>query len=612
MNKIVYSDKEFDALFLSDIWELEALLSFQEFSKTIMRAYIKIMAGHHGLSERQMYFLAQEWAEIAIAAFCDTLFRLHKQNKIEVLEVESKLDDKINSFLLSCSGLHPGCSRKFRIKLSNLISGCFGAKTFDESIMNAPQNVTLEGVLKGRKVTDYQFYPRIMLRKIGRYIQCNFYRRLRKWYLDTFRKNEKNIHKIAMVDPGKFDRLLMQMPGITWKVLTREKYLVDLVVTPGKREKLYLKLLEKFKVATKAVSYPLEIAEDSRNKLSEVLFAVLMATAPTNILDREKLRSCLEKIKEDLVSYEVKAVIARGAYENGLLASAAIELGLPLILMQLGGGFGIVEHSDGLYEMQLNHADHYLGFGWFRDKTGKTALGETKLHKISSPDLNIYAKIGLKHGLRKNNGHILFSPFVHSFLYRTELWNGYYPENALRVRREMAQLFQVLSDNDPNYSNYEIYIKLKAFGFQIFQDYEYLFKPIDFPLNTQEFYLTRGFAQEYFPYMQLHVMDGICTGLMYSLAYNFPSVAYWDMKTYIVTPQAESIFKELQRQGVIGTCAEEMAESIKRFMHHPDEWQCKGLQEVRDAFVDNFGRCNLNWESEIKNIIKIKCIHNNS
>lgn len=75
MNTQLNIEKEIDNMLLDDIWSLSELLPYRQFSKDVMDIYIGILAKYHGLSGRQMRFLANEHAEVAIAAFCDTFYR---------------------------------------------------------------------------------------------------------------------------------------------------------------------------------------------------------------------------------------------------------------------------------------------------------------------------------------------------------------------------------------------------------------------------------------------------------------------------------------------------------------------------------------------------------
>lgn len=591
MKTTILSNKELDSLLMSDVWTREDLFPYRKFSKEVISVFMNILAGHLEISAKQARFLANEQAEISVAVFCDTLFRLHKQGRLA--GAGNKNEPEIQEFILRCVGLHPGLSRKFRASLCNLIIESYGGCHIDETNITEPTEVRIEDVLRKENILDNEMGKTdYYLNKYSKWLS----RRIRTIVMDGIRPNLK-MPRIAIMYPEYFDRSLMS-PCIKWVPIKSDESISDLVVEPNKRQELYIQLLEKFKMAIENMEFPLIVAEGLKRKLFDILFAVFIVLAPANILDRVKLRERLKLLKSRLDEMKVGALISKGTYGNGMLAAAAVGAKLQVISMQMGGGFGILDLVDGFYEMQLNHFDHYFGLGWKRDTIGLTAAGKTELHAFSDPGLFELSEKGRNHRIRANRGKILFSPFVHSFLYRTELWHAIYPENSLRMRMEMEKFFALFGLQDPEYNNYKIYVKLKAFSYIMYKEYEYLFGMINYPFGTRIRFLTKGVAQEYFSNVQLHLTDSLCTGFMCSLVYNLPTVAYWDRKTQTLTPQAEPVFKELNKLGVLACSAEEMAESAKKFMHYPEEWDRRELQTARQAYVDGFAKSGSDWEKE--------------
>jgi hypothetical protein len=583
---------------MSDLWTLEELLPFRRFSKEVIAAYLGCLAEHLGITERQARFLANEQAEIAAAVFCDTYYRLHKQGYLPGAGNGSK--PAVTEFISRCQGLHPGFSRKFRAGLASLISTSYGGKPLNEDKISEPVEVRIEDVVKKEDIAERRTV--ILNGRIKKYSDW-FGRQINKLLKNGIRP-DRQMPRIAVMCPEYFDRALMALPGIKWVPIGWEESRADLIVEVNKRQELYGNLLDSYKLAGEKSELPLLTPDGPKGNLTDILLAVFVVLMPVNVLDKEKLHERLGVLRGKLEGINIQAVISKGTYGNGLLAAAAIGLGVPLISMQMGGGFGVLDLVEGLYEIQLHHFDHYFGDGWRREDSGLTAEGRTELHTFTDPGLSELAKLGKGRDRRANQNKLLFSPFVHSFLYRMELWHANYPENSLRIRQEMEKFFALFSRLDPEYGNYEIFVKLKAFSYKLFKGKEYLFGFMNYPSVTKLKYLTRGVAQEYFGDVQLHLTDSICTGLMCSLVYNFPTVAYWDKRTQTLTSQAEPVFKELEKQGVLACSAEAMAEAARKFMHYPEEWERRELQDARQAYVAGFARSGPDWEKDFSAVLK--------
>jgi putative transferase (TIGR04331 family) len=100
------------------------------------------------------------------------------------------------------------------------------------------------------------------------------------------------------------------------------------------------------------------------------------------------------------------------------------------------------------------------------------------------------------------------------------------------------------------------------------------------------------------------VMDYPGTSMHICMALNIPILLYWDTDDWSFSKDADRIFKEMRKVGILCKSGKKLADFINK-----EEisiwWNSADVQKVREQFVNLFARCDDNWTSSWLNVLKV-------
>ena len=149
----------------------------------------------------------------------------------------------------------------------------------------------------------------------------------------------------------------------------------------------------------------------------------------------------------------------------------------------------------------------------------------------------------------------------------------------------------------------QLFIKIKGFGYQLFTNYKYLLFPKIELEHIDVEYLSYSVSNIYFDSIDLHFFDGLSTTFAQSMAYNIPSVCFWNKELFLIKPDYQSLVNKLIDVGIIVTNPEEVYTSMKRLYNDPAWWYGNEVQKVRNEFIFLFAFYNENWQYKIQSTL---------
>jgi len=95
---------------------------------------------------------------------------------------------------------------------------------------------------------------------------------------------------------------------------------------------------------------------------------------------------------------------------------------------------------------------------------------------------------------------------------------------------------------------------------------------------------------------KLLILDHPYTTLILAMASNIPTICFWDIKSFPLSQQAEPLFEDLRRAGIIFENGEEAARKINDIYDNVEEWWAQDdIQEARRSWVEQYAYSKTNW-----------------
>lgn len=100
---------------------------------------------------------------------------------------------------------------------------------------------------------------------------------------------------------------------------------------------------------------------------------------------------------------------------------------------------------------------------------------------------------------------------------------------------------------------------------------------------------------------KLMILDNPSTALLYTLAFNTPTILFWDKNHWQFREEAVNYLDELEDAGIYYSNPEDAARMVNKISDDPGSWwNNKIIQEIRERFANNFARISPNYIREIK------------
>lgn len=326
---------------------------------------------------------------------------------------------------------------------------------------------------------------------------------------------------------------------------------------------------------------------ESRDHLTQIIIDTLQWNMPLNFIENYQLE-CAKSTRR--FPYTVGALLGDWMTDDTFKLWGALnsEKGVKTIAMQHGGGYGALKHhSYALLERE--NVDFFISWGW---KNKNNILPVSSIY-ISQFHL-IFKKICNQSKILENNRLILWA--VTEFVkYPTELSIVGYGENYLQSQYKFAAgLSSSVLDR--------VTMRLRH------SDWSEKWKNLHdkFPGLTihQPNFNDKASFFDQLSAADILIVDNLNTVYLYGLAFNIPTIIFWDPNVWLLTDYAKPYFKALQNVGVFHDSPESAAAMLNKVAANPTEWwESEDVQAARKLYCDTYTRTSDHWLKEWSDLL---------
>ena len=259
------------------------------------------------------------------------------------------------------------------------------------------------------------------------------------------------------------------------------------------------------------------------------------------------------------------------------------SLGVPLIIGQHGGGFGVsfIEQSE---EHQIRISNNFMSWGW-----------ESELNEniISFPSLQLSAKEPIHHNETGSILHVLSALPRYFYQYSSMPVSGQY---LLYIKDQIKFLNYLekgllnnvsirLDESNPTRS-WDTAKALNIAGYNSLIDRS----------NARLASLLSN--------SRLCICTNNFTVFLETLALNFPTIIFWDPSHHEVRPDAATFFDMLEHAEILFYSPVKAATKVNDVSSNIDEWWFSDkVQSARRQFCQRYARVSNDWEHEWSNFL---------
>ncbi len=266
-----------------------------------------------------------------------------------------------------------------------------------------------------------------------------------------------------------------------------------------------------------------------------------------------------------------------------------IEQGTKTVGLQHGGGYGISEY--GASEYLEKKEDYFISWGWKHQE-------DRNVIPLPSPKISLEYKERAWDSRSSKNTLILWITNTHAAPYFPFLFpHPYYYKNYIAWQFRFYQALESALYKEMN-------MRLGP-GSKLREYYKenFLKMEISSPNERDSFY-----AQLY--KTKICVVDTCQTTFLYCLAFNIPTILFWDQDVTKIREAAKPWFKDFERLKIYHSTPESAAKMLNEISNNPSEWwNNKELQKVRLDFCNQFAKLRPGWLKEFSETLvkKAEC-----
>ena len=260
------------------------------------------------------------------------------------------------------------------------------------------------------------------------------------------------------------------------------------------------------------------------------------------------------------------------------LAARLIKDGVRLIGAQHGGGYGISKHVAGeIHEVACS--DNYITWGW-----------GNKPKYIPMPCPLTRKKVGCLNN-RGRKRFLLLSTEFQLLAHRIESnpLSGQMP----RYFAAQEKFYKALDNSTSHDFAYKPYARLfNNEGSDWYYNKSYKIKVVTdhiskLLLSTDVF-----------------IWDHNGTGLLETIAYNKPTLIFWDINVFEIRDDARRHFEEMASVGIFHHSPESAAWQLNKISDNPLQWWMgNNVQRARERFIRQYVRVSDNWKRDWKKLL---------
>jgi len=583
--------------FLAEEWSKKDIQKLQNIKAKILKEFIKISSENNNLSYDEANILIKINSNKSIASFLDIFTRANKYilgNKVTTTITKTNQQKLLNNPLFK-KNLGDSLDLRYLIFKEILKINNISYPKLAKQKIKLQKSSDLKV-----QITKKEFFWRTL-------------NKLKKLIISTEAKHQvisQLSHKIGYLDMDI--RILdikgirfIKVPKINFKSKKNKKH--KIIFFNRYNKIFYNSLKHKFK----NLKY---FKINFNQELSDLLLIILLEKNYDIISNKKLISKFVNYYQKFYYKNKIQFLLHQNEWSNriapALAAIAAKRNSLTLLRMQNNGGGCIYERGynldwNGKASDPNNFSDYFFVWSDWAFKKN------SHVNYIKSPSINLsykknlYKKKFCFNNLKKKKLNFLFSPTSLSSLFEIHCTHGLTSTKMYKHRQFINNFFLYLDNHLPDIE-ITIFIKLKGFGETIFNTHEWMFYPSMNLKNIKIKYLKEGVSEDYFDYMDLHIIDGPSTSLANSINYNIPFINIWNKKIFKARKEYSSIFNQLKINNLICEDKKLFVKILNKNFYY-NFFNNKNLILAKNKFCKFFAYTSCNsFKSFSENIKKIR------
>lgn len=319
---------------------------------------------------------------------------------------------------------------------------------------------------------------------------------------------------------------------------------------------------------------------DALDDFSKLVLETLKINFPLNFIEYYQEESA---IHFKALPYQSGLILAGAAwvYNDSLKfwAARVAEKKTKLVGVQHGGGYGALKcHNYALLERSLT--DVYISWGW-KSARNVIPMPSTFICKRFL-DCKVTKRIG---ALWATNS---IARYPYSVAART-----FNPESYLQWQLRFVGVLtptvcsEMLMRLSPSSDSHYV------------QDCQEMFPQLTVEVSND----SVSFYEQLYN-SKIFIADAFGTTFNYSLAFNIPTIIFWDPTIWVLTDYAKPYFKALQDVGIFHDSPESAAAMLNKVSDNPTQWwESEDVQEARKFYCESYARTSDHWLKEWSDLL---------
>lgn len=262
--------------------------------------------------------------------------------------------------------------------------------------------------------------------------------------------------------------------------------------------------------------------------------------------------------------------------------ASQIEKGAKILGYQHGGGYGMQKGHPAQF-IESHVSDFFISWGW---------LNSNKIIPLPVPHLSRIMSLYYRVKKRENLNKILWIATIGGIPHSIAFCNWLLTQEAYILSQKefynalnVSLSSKIIMRASPNaYCQEQVNDTLKNLN-------------IVFPENRDSFFSAMDTAK-------IVVIDHPSTSFLFTLAFNIPTILFWDKKYFQMEDGMELMMKSLEKAGIYYDTPKGAAEWLNKIIDNPYPWWNSELvQSARQQFCNQFALTSPNYLREWRDML---------
>jgi putative transferase (TIGR04331 family) len=321
----------------------------------------------------------------------------------------------------------------------------------------------------------------------------------------------------------------------------------------------------------------------AQDDFARLVLQTLKINMPLNFIENYKAEA---EQSEKCYPYRPGVIVNTGWMQHDLLklwGAKLAERGTKLINVQHGGGYGMHLFFTSEW-LERKNCQRFISWGWQDgvDVIPAPSILMCERERESKNKTSLLPEKNLL--LWVTTDAVTYPPFIGSYL--SYMQQSYYSWQQRFADALTKQVFaEVTMRIRPN-SPYYVHVRELFPGLKIHLPHE------------------RASYFDQLPAAKIIISDNCHTTFLYGLAFNIPTLLFWDPKLWQQRAVAQPYFQALQRVGIYHDTPESAAVMLNKIAQDPlPWWQSAEVQQARKIFCEHYIRVSPQWLQEWRDLL---------